>query len=39
MPKDTPVHELFLEAFKFCNIIYGAPPFNFSWRYPKWRRN
>ena len=22
MPKDSPVHELFLEAFKFSNIIY-----------------
>jgi len=29
MPKDSPVHELFLGALKFSNIIYGAPPFNF----------
>ena len=30
MTKDSPVHELFLEAFKFSNIILGAPQFNFS---------
>jgi len=38
MPKESLVRELFLEDFKLKNIINGAPPFNFFWRYPKWRR-